>query len=478
MPVGGQNPALHIMIGTSVWRIFDRRDNASSSSERATAVFGPGTYVWDLEYVPSETSSGYIGCYLDGVLEYEFFGQTMPTGTICTGFGDEPIGAIFKCGCYASETGLPAGRPSARVVVTEATIETLAAVVSGDGSDWNTIQTAITAATAGDVIVIKDGDYLFGSANKLTVSKQLTLVSQSRLGVKLYRDVGNATVGTGMLIELTADGVILDDLRIWGPTSATDDPDAFKNPRDSATAKLPDTTELNWAGVAIKADNCVVKNCDIHNWYHTGLGYGVVVMDGSDSTMIMDTYFFGCRHAVATDGNVTGTVTNTTVQDCEHQNHEDSGFDCHSGAVSTSFVRCTARAGSLTQLGAQSFIIQGTKDFILTDCVADGSRLSSGSTFQGFFVQYVDSLAGEDRVTGTISGCTADKCQYGFLIQENGAAPTAGVNVVLSGSGNTVANEVSGKLLYDAFAGPSNDYADNVSPITAGTLTAPPTVFT
>ncbi|MEA3282514.1 MAG: hypothetical protein U9Q68_08150, partial [Euryarchaeota archaeon] len=82
-------------------------------------------------------------------------------------------------------------------------------VVDGDGGaglDYTTIQAAIDAATAGDVIEVRRGTYV----ENVVVNKQLTLHGIDTGAGMPVVDAG----GSGTVIEVTYDGVIIDGFKI------------------------------------------------------------------------------------------------------------------------------------------------------------------------------------------------------------------------------------------------------------------------
>ena len=158
----------------------------------------------------------------------------------------------------------------------------------------DSIQAAIDAAQAGDVIFLNNGTYSMASA--LNINKSVYLVGQSQAGVVIEDTRGNAE----SFVSVSADDVMLDNLTIRQVTNATAIGTAITVSGSGypATTRLDNfrmydvTVQYSKAGLSIRSDNYVVQG----NTFQlvagsSGTRRGLLVYGNGGDSFIADNVF-------------------------------------------------------------------------------------------------------------------------------------------------------------------------------------------
>ena len=99
-------------------------------------------------------------------------------------------------------------------VVDDNTIGSDAGDCTAGVTTHNTIQTAITAAAAGDTIFVCPATYLVTTDPGITVDKDVTITSGGAAGAVISGSSKNTTTSPGAVIQVTVDNVTIEKLTI------------------------------------------------------------------------------------------------------------------------------------------------------------------------------------------------------------------------------------------------------------------------
>lgn len=275
---------------------------------------------------------------------------------------------------------------------------------------YSSIQAAITAASAGDVVVVTEDTTITAA---ITISKALTLMSPN--GAVITQTTA-ATPG----VTITASNVTVEGLKFVGESGGT----------------------YGSSGRAIQAygsaynsylTNIVVRNCKITTWSEYGVYLKFVSDFDISGNYITDVVYAGVMGLSA----IRGTVGGNTVTEI--------GPGTSSNAYGISFTR-EALADLTTAPMSTDIAIAGN--------VVDGVSIWTGIDLHGGY-----------RIT--ITGNTVLNCPLGIMVggsNNNGAVETWGPKWVTI-SGNSVDSELTdGSGLYGiSVSGPSADPATAVT---------------
>jgi parallel beta-helix repeat protein len=196
------------------------------------------------------------------------------------------------------------------------------------GADFSSIQEAITAARAGDTIIVKDGNY----TENITVDKSLTIESENGADKAIVQ----AAVTNADVFKVTAENVTIDGFTVSGATSTGKSGISVSG---SCTV-INNLTSGNSQGISIMGSNNTVSNntCTLSGRYGIYLfnatgntvndnvisnntessGYALYLADNADNNLvsgnISDSNTYGIR-VKAADSNtiINNTFSNNTT---------------------------------------------------------------------------------------------------------------------------------------------------------------------
>ena len=132
-----------------------------------------------------------------------------------------------------------------------------ALVVSADGNgDYATISEALSVASNGDTIYIKDGEY----KETVVINKYVHLVGQSKQGVVLYQDIGDYNNCPLLITQGSVCNMTIKSLAPADASGLTDYAYAIH-------------LDKNFASLA-KYQKCEIYNCDIYSEVNDAIGAG------------------------------------------------------------------------------------------------------------------------------------------------------------------------------------------------------------
>jgi len=189
---------------------------------------------------------------------------------------------------------------------------TIRSVDPAGGGNYQTVHAAVTAAAAGDTILVMSGEYAFTAAlGRITVSKKLYILGSG------YDKVEN---GGCKLIDLTGSGLFLLD----GSSDGT----VVKGFRMTSTATMIDVaadaryilieqnlfvTQGGWAVTITSAQNDTVRENIICNSGTSSLvGYGIY-FNGTTNSIINNNLIAGCWLCIQVSSNTNLKICNNIL---------------------------------------------------------------------------------------------------------------------------------------------------------------------
>jgi hypothetical protein len=165
-------------------------------------------------------------------------------------------------------------------------------IVKTDGSgDYTDIQSAINAASNGDVISIGNGTY---SSAGLTVNKELTLIGESQAGVLVQDSRGNSQT----FLNVSVNNVTLQDLTIRHSTTdsaigiaiSASGP-GFPQVRLNNFKMINVKSQYSKGGLAVRSDNFLIEGCTFEVVAGSSTRRGILHYGNGGNSVIKNCHF-------------------------------------------------------------------------------------------------------------------------------------------------------------------------------------------
>jgi len=319
------------------------------------------------------------------------------------------------------------------------------------------LQALVDAAQAGDTILLDDVAYLVEPNKPLVINKDgITLRAKNNRKVFLVRTAAenaSASYLTKALVYAPANNITLDGLVLKGP----------------------DTASMSYAGFIPQGNDNKFINGTIEGIYHTGLGYGIMVANGSQNFEVSHSIMRRNRHGIATSSNTVQSISGTKILYNRFTDMEDDLVDNHRGATGTQVIGNYIEDGPLASKKTAGITMQGTEGLVIRDNVIK----NNGMIQIGVWVQFIPGGLETGITNVEISGNRMLGSGYTHGIQIDGRVDPEPANLpvdVVIGPGNYVESASNGAIYYKRNSS-SERYIDYKNDILPGHLTAPPTEF-
>ncbi len=375
----------------------------------------------------------------NGSIEVTFSGGTAPYGISWTGPSNGNASGITSPYTISS---LAAGTYS--FTITDANSST----VTGNGTVnllpvtnitqslyYATIQAAIDAATAGDVIEICSGTY----TENAIVNKSLTIDGAGSTcgGVVIE---GGGSLAYGFRIPAGVENVTIRDITIQNTVGTGGGIDAYYGNDGLVLQRL---CLINTSGLgAIKlqgpVDNVTIDNCEVSG---SGVnGRGIVIWDGLKTNITITNNYVhdigGCCGIELQDGNASAvTMTGNTVE-----RSGDSGMSAVglNGSVGTNSMS----NNTITDCGRFGIEVKNPDG----STTVDGNTVSLTTAFSTLKPSELRDIAGIAVIRRSVTagnvdlpnGVTVTNNNVSGYIQDNGSSNSEGFGIVIEGVNHTV----------------------------------------
>ena len=159
-------------------------------------------------------------------------------------------------------------------------------------SNVDNLQTVINNSQNGDAIFLANGTYLFNQS--LTITKEISIVGESQLGVILQDTRGNSQ----SFISISANNVILKDLTVLHSTTdssighaITVSGGGFPQTRLNNFRLYNVKSKYSKGGLAIRCDNFIIKNCTFEVIGGSSTRRGVLHYGNGGNSFIKNCHF-------------------------------------------------------------------------------------------------------------------------------------------------------------------------------------------
>ncbi|HPE58533.1 MAG TPA: right-handed parallel beta-helix repeat-containing protein, partial [Bacteroidales bacterium] len=376
--------ALHLDGSTDTWELW-YLNTPSNTSSGAAYIPLSGDIFWSSSYV-SEENQNWAAVWSWGLedIKYAFPGFELDI----TDNGGENYTVKL----------IPAAAPAATGVVPAGPV-----VNNNTGESYGTIQSAINAATAGDVIEVAAGNY----AEQLTISKTITLKGPN------FGTAGNGsrvaeavvTFPEGLteyqdLVIITADNVVIDGFNFDGQNyTPSDGTSGLLGYGDNIKVRNNIISNFNYVSVWFSSYSPDYPNPSGYDFYRNGIGvesnyihnaaifnetngsvigYGIY-MQGAYGT-VSDNIVENTKDAIQIQpynhpntGNVTGTVSNNTFEGYREPVWFNYSENINANwAITNNTLNGIAAPTGVTEAEWRGFRVQ--------TCSADGALVFSSNT--------------------------------------------------------------------------------------------------
>jgi len=324
----------------------------------------------------------------------------------------------------------------------------------GISETYTTIQSAISAAIAGDTICVEAGTY----GGNISLNKGVTLLGPNHdMNPAGSIDRGGEAVITGQ-VEITGNGAMINGFKLSGSRAwingASDTTISYNvvlnSPyhginidSSSANAQVLYNTVVdpewegivNWGNSGVKISHNYVTGVDeqqpIESTSHTGTNVEITYNTISDCTGAKGINYWGAPGAVISYNKISGTTheaifsdtkTNTIVGNTI-SNTGGPGIQIYNIAVASASEKSVIDGNMISFAGYQGIVAHGQayteiKNNILTDCNYAGADGTGDWDYAGIHVQDLSGVSGEycsitnNRVKDGINGIQvwSDNC--------------------------------------------------------------------
>ncbi len=417
-------------------------DGNTISGLRQPAYFNPGT-VGTVSDNNVDATKGWvvIGATIT------FTGNTWGTNAVDIYLGDgTPFGAP-----YDPLSAMSTANDSANIEDGRTGVNPYRVTNTTKGTAYTTIQAAIDAADAGDVIDVAAGTY----AEAVTIDKAVTLQGAGNEATDTV-----VTVNSGIGINITASNVIVKSLRATGGNSGINVADAANDVEVNTV-----TCTGNTYGLLVQnVDNLHVTDCNLISNTSSGAKF----RGQTDGLQISGGHFDNNTHGIYhADQPIGHAIQNATIDGATFSNNTGKGIYTEQMRDTTITNVTIDSSGTGTVWGAGIDINLKLDDYsgivisnsTISNCGGGDSTNGAGITVKARDdgATYGANPATLDDVQ--LTGLTISGCQEGVRFGEPGKLNAGPTNVTVSGC--TFTNNVLGDIRQCSKSGVEIDAAGN-----------------